>query len=58
MCFNITVKVKLCLCIIKHHVMKAYGGVEIALQSLGLTIGIGEWSASCPSCFSLRGKTL
>jgi len=35
-----------------------WGSGDITLQSLDFTIGIGEWSASCPSCFSLREKPL
>jgi hypothetical protein len=39
-------EVKLSLCLIKHYAMKTWG------PFLTLTLGGGEWSASCPSCFT------
>jgi len=33
-----------------------WGSGDIAVQRLDFTIGIGEWSTSCPSWFSLREK--
>ena len=34
--------------LIKHHVIKVYGGVEVCLQALlTLVLDRGEWSVSC-----------
>jgi len=41
----------------KHHTMKTYWRVEVQLHAfLTLALDVGEWSASCPSCFTSRGK--
>jgi hypothetical protein len=48
------VKVKLSLCLTQHHAMKMYwgsGGIAPHIFDLG-----GEWSASCPSCFTPRER--
>jgi hypothetical protein len=39
-------KVKLSLCLTKHHSMKMYGRMSTSAQDGG------EWSASSPSCFT------
>jgi hypothetical protein len=48
------VKIKLSLCLTKHHSMKKYGGVEVYLVALfALALDEDEWSASCSSHFTL-----
>jgi len=43
------INVKLFMCLIKHHSMKAYGGVEVQLHpSFASALDGGEWSASRP----------
>jgi hypothetical protein len=40
-------KAKLCLCLIKYHAMKTYGGVEVWLEEFSTRQYItSEWSAS------------
>jgi hypothetical protein len=52
------VKVKLSLCLTKHHAMKTYWGVEVDLHVfLTLALGGGEWSALLPGRFTLREKS-
>jgi hypothetical protein len=49
-------EVKLSLCLIKHHSMKAYGRVDVWLHAfLTPTWGGGEWSASLPDLFASWG---
>jgi hypothetical protein len=43
-------EVKIFLCLIKHHAMKAYGRMEEQLQTFfSLALHGGEWSASHPT---------
>jgi hypothetical protein len=50
-------KVKLSLCLTKHHAMKTYWGVEVKLHdSLTSTLEGGEWSVSRPSRFTPRER--
>jgi hypothetical protein len=45
------------LCFIKHHAMGTYGrGGGIASLFLSLALDRGEWSASCPGCFTPRER--
>jgi hypothetical protein len=55
-CFsNGKIKVKLSLCLIKRHAMKAYWRVDVWLHAfLTSTLDGGEWSASLPGRFSPR----
>jgi hypothetical protein len=46
--FSFKGKVKLSLCLTKHHAMKAYWSGGIAPRILDLGISGGEWSASRP----------
>jgi hypothetical protein len=46
-------KVKLSLCLTKHHVMKTYWGVKVFLTS---ALGGGEWSTSHPGRFTPRER--
>jgi hypothetical protein len=48
-----SVKVQLSLCLSKHYAMKTYGGVDVK-NHVFLTSEIvgGEWSTSCPGCFT------
>jgi hypothetical protein len=47
------VNTKLSLCLIKHHVMKTYWGVDVQLHSfITSALGGGEWSASHPGRFT------
>jgi hypothetical protein len=51
------VKVKLSLCLTKHHAMKTYwGSGGIAPRILTSALDGGEWSASCPACFTPRER--
>jgi hypothetical protein len=51
------VKVKLSLCLTKHHAMKTYLGVEVKLHAfLTSALDAGERSASRPGLFTLRVK--
>jgi hypothetical protein len=44
---RVSVKVKLSLCLTKHHAMKTYWGEETQLRAfLNSALDIGEWSAS------------
>jgi hypothetical protein len=53
------IKVKLSLCLTKHHAMKTYWGVEIQLHALLISaLDGGEWSASRPGCFTPRERAL
>jgi len=53
----IKVKVNLSLCLTKHHTMKLYWGWRYnSMHSLASALYIGEWSASCPSCFTPRER--
>jgi hypothetical protein len=52
--FHIKVKVKLFLCLTKHHDMKTYCGEEV--YSLTEALDGGEWSASCPGRFTPRER--
>jgi hypothetical protein len=52
---HIVIKVKLYLCLIKHHTMETYGGVEsTAPHILMSALYGGEWTASHSGCFTLR----
>jgi len=54
---TVGVSIKLSLCIIKCHSMKRYGGVEAWLHTfLTLALDGGEWSGSCPGCFTLQER--
>jgi hypothetical protein len=51
------VKVKLPLCLTKHHSMKTYWGVEVLLHAfLTSALDGGEWSASRPGRFTPRER--
>jgi hypothetical protein len=44
-------------CLTNHHTMKTHGGVEVWLHTfLNLVLDGGEWSTSCPSCFTPRER--
>jgi hypothetical protein len=48
-----TMPLRCILCVIKHHTM-TYWAVEVQLHaSLTLALDGCEWSASCPSCFTI-----
>jgi hypothetical protein len=50
------IKVKLTLCLAKHHAIKTYWGVEVYLHAfLTLALDGGEWSAHAPAALP-RGK--
>jgi hypothetical protein len=50
-------KVKLSLCLTKHHAMKTYWGMEVYLHAfLTSALDGGEWSASRPSRFTPRER--
>jgi hypothetical protein len=52
-------EVKLYLCVIKHHIMKACGGVEVCRQAFVTSALDGdEWLASCAGHFTLTGRAL
>jgi hypothetical protein len=54
---KVKVKVKLSLCLTKHHAMKMYWGVEVQLHGfLTLVLDGGEWSASHPGRFTPRER--
>jgi hypothetical protein len=43
------------VCLIKHHIMNTFEGMEEYLHAfLTRALNIGEWSALCPDCFTLR----
>jgi len=51
------VKVKLCLCLIKHHARKTNGEVEVQLHTFVTSaIYAGEWSNLGPDHFTRREK--
>jgi hypothetical protein len=51
------VKVKLSLCLTKHHAMKTYWGVEVYLHEfLAPALDGGEWSASLPGLLTPRER--
>jgi hypothetical protein len=51
------VKVKLSLCLTKHHVMKTYWGVEVYLHAFLISaLDGGEWSTSRPGRFTPRER--
>jgi hypothetical protein len=55
----IKVKVKLSLCLTKHHTMKAYGGMEVLLHEfLTSALDGGEWLTSRPGHFTPRERAL
>jgi len=51
---KVKVKVKVSLCLFKCHTMKAkWGGVKVQLPTfLNVALDGGEWSCSCPCCFT------
>jgi hypothetical protein len=49
---NPTIKVKLSLCLTKHHAVKSYWGSGIYLHTLISEIDEDEWSASRPGRFN------
>jgi hypothetical protein len=50
---TVKLKVKLSLCLTKHHAMKTSWGVKVWLHAfLTSTVGGSEWSASRPGCFT------
>jgi hypothetical protein len=52
-------QVKLYLCLIKHHGMETYEGVEIQPHTfLTSALERGEWSTSCPDCFVSRERAV
>jgi hypothetical protein len=51
---QIMVKVKLSLCLTKHHTMKTW--MYRSTHSLTLALDGGEWSVSCPGCFTPRER--
>jgi hypothetical protein len=53
------VKVKVSLCLTKHHAMKTYWGVEVYSSTAFLTSTLdgGEWSASRSGRFTPQGKS-
>jgi hypothetical protein len=54
---KVKAKVKLSLCLNKHHAMKTYWGVEVKLHAfLTLAPHGDEWSASFPGSFTPQGK--
>jgi hypothetical protein len=54
---KVKVKVELSLCLIKHHAVKTYWGVEVYLQAfLTSALDGGEWSASPPGHFNPRER--
>jgi len=48
----VMVKVKLSLCLSKHHAVKTYGGAEVLLPTLTSVLDGGEWSTSHPGRFT------
>jgi hypothetical protein len=50
------IKVKLSLCLTKHHAMKTYWGVEVQLHALTSALDGGEWLASRPGRFTPRER--
>jgi hypothetical protein len=51
-------KVKLSLCLTKHHAMKTHWGVEVQLHAfLTSALDGGEWSASRPGCFTPKERS-
>jgi hypothetical protein len=47
------IKVKLSLCLTKHHAMKTYGGVKVQFYAfLTSVLDGGDWSASPPGRFN------
>jgi hypothetical protein len=48
----IDIKVKLSLCLTKHHAMKTYCGVEVYLHALASALDGGEWSVPRPGRFT------
>jgi hypothetical protein len=49
--------VKLSLCLVKHHAMKTYVGVEVELHTILVSaIHGGEWSVSRPGHFNIRER--
>jgi hypothetical protein len=51
-------KVKLSLCLIKHHSIKTYGGVEVYLHAFLISaLDGGEWSASHPGRYTNRERS-
>jgi hypothetical protein len=53
--FQVKAKVKLLLCLIKCHILKMYGKMEVWFNAfLTSWLDGGEWSASHPSCFTPR----
>jgi hypothetical protein len=52
------IKLNLSLCLTKPHAMKTYGGVEMYFHAfLTSALGIGDWSASHTSRFTLGKRT-
>jgi len=52
---KLKVKVKLSLCLTKHHAMKTYREVEVQLHAfLTSALDGGEWSSSCLGRFTPR----
>jgi hypothetical protein len=55
--FKVTVKVKLSLCLTKHHDMQVYWGAEVYLHAfLTSALDGGEWSSSRPGRFIPRER--
>jgi hypothetical protein len=53
-----TKKIKLSLCLIKHHAMKTDAGVKVHLHALSTALDGGEWSTSCNGCFTPMKQAL
>jgi hypothetical protein len=53
---TVEVNVTLSLCLIGHHTLKMYGGVQVQLHRFLTSSVEGEWFTACLNCFVLGDR--